>query len=150
MRGNDLANVVVPRDVLVFEGLLGLLPDVRTRAVEAKFRKRGKWKQAVACYEINELLARKVWDLTWRFSFEVDLLTYLGYEFAEALAARMDREAMPFHRVYHEKPELLARTLAIQPDIRNVYDPDPGHQFSFGSKGRIIQPHDAHLLFGAM
>ena len=136
--------------MVVFEGLFGLLPDVKIKGIEAKFQKRGKWKEAVGCYEINELLARKVWDLVWRFSIELDLLTYLGYDFAEALKERMDNERMPFSRVYHEQPQRLARSLATQVDIRTIYDPDPSHQFLYGGKGRILTPTDAHLLLGAL
>lgn len=150
MKGNDLANLVTPRDVLVFEGLLGLIPDAKVARQEQKFRKRKSWAQAVACYDINEMLARKVWDITWRFSLRVDLLTYHGYDFAKALEERMDNESMPFQRVWSEEPHLLARSLALQPDIRTVYDPFPDHQFFFGSKGRVLLPETAHLYFGAM
>lgn len=150
MRGNDLGNKVVPRDVLVWEGLLGLLPDKKIEATEAKFRRKGKWHEAVACYEVNELLARKVWDLVWRFDFELDLLTYHGVSFAQALQERMDNENMPFRRVWSEQPNILARSLAIQPDIRTIYDPDPNHQFTYGSKGRVLQPETAHHYLGAL
>lgn len=150
MKGNDLDNRQVPRDVLVWEGLLGLIPDPRIQEQEAKFRKREKWEQAVACYEMNELLARRIWDLVMRFSIEMELLTYLGIEFREALAERMEREGMPFNRVWSDKPNLLARRIATMPDIRNIYDPDPNHQFLYGHRGRIIQPDNAHMLLGSM
>lgn len=149
MKGNDLDNLVVPRDVVVWEGLLGLLPDPKVAAQEEKFRRKGKWKQAVACYEVNEMLARKVWDLVWRFSFELDLLTYHGHQFAVELEERMDNEGMPFRRVWSEQPNILARRLSLQPDIRTVYDPDPAHQFTYGSKGRVLLPEQYNML-GAM
>lgn len=150
MRGNDLGNRIVPRDVLVWEGLLGLLPDERTRKQEAKFRSRRKWQQAVDLYQINEIMARKIWDLAWRFDVEVNLLTFLGPEFAEALEARViDRENLPLRHVWSERPDAFARSLAYQPDLRHVYDPDPAHQFLYGAKGRILSPDQAHL-FGAL
>lgn len=150
MKGNDLGNLVVPRDVLVFEGLLGLLPDSKIEAAEAKMRKKRKWDQAVACYEMNEMLARKIWDLVWRFSIEIELLTYLGWDFAHALEARMERENMPFRRVWHEEPNLLARRIATMPDIRTIYHANPSHRFLYGGKGRVIAPESAHYLLGAM
>ena len=150
MQGNDLANLVVPRDVIVWEGLVGLILDEKIAKQEIKFRAKRKWRDAVNCYEINELLARKIWQVTWDISLEVDLITYHGSDFAVALEERMDRESMPFRRVWSEKPNVLARTLMIQPDIRTVYDPFPDHQFTYGSKGRILQPETAHLYFGAL
>lgn len=153
MKGNDLANFPVPKDILVFEGLLGYLPDAKIARVEAKFRAKGKWDQAVACYQINELLARKVWDLTWRQTgsfIDLELITYLGYEFAQALERRMDRESMPFSSVWYEDPNVLARSLALRPDIRTVYDPDPDHRFRFGGKGRHLEPSTAHIYLGAL
>jgi hypothetical protein len=150
VKGNDLANLVVPRDVLVWEGLLGLLPDPRTKVQEAKFRKRKRWAEAVACYQVHELLARKIWDLVWRYSLEIDLLTYHGHDFAKALEERMDAESMPVRRVFSEDPNVFARSLAYQPDVRTVYDPDPAHQFLYGGKGRILVPESAHILFGAL
>lgn len=150
MQGNDLGNYVVPRDILVWEGLLGLLPDVKTQAVEAKYRRRKKWKQAVACYEINELLARKVWDLSWRYNIRTDLITHLGHDFGEALKERIDVEGLPFQAVWAETPHQLERRLATMVDIRTIYHPDTNRQFAYGGKGRVLTPETAHHLFGAL
>lgn len=150
MRGNDLSSRVLPRDVLVWEGLLGLLPDVKIRAQEARYRKKEKWAEAVACYEINELLARKVWDLVGRLTMELELLTYHGPEFAGALESRIEREALPFSRVWSEQPNRLDRSLALQMDIRTIYHADAEHRFLYGGKGRVLNPTTAHYYLGAM
>jgi hypothetical protein len=153
VKGNDLGNRVVPKDVLLFEGLLGFLPNERTAKAEAKFRAKGKWGLAVACYETNELLARKIWDLTFRQAssfIDLQLLTYLGFEFAEALEERMDKEGMPFSRVWSEEPHVLARSIAVRPDIRTIYDPNPEHVFLYGGRGRHLAPNTAHIFLGAL
>jgi hypothetical protein len=150
MQGNDLSNFVVARDVLVFEGLLGLIPDAKVARQEAKFREKKRWAEALACYEINELLARKIWDMVWRYSLEIDLVTYHPPGFAKVLEERMDRENLPLRKVWSEEPNMLARRLATMPDIRTIYDPFPDHQFLYGGKGRIISPEQAHRLFGSM
>lgn len=147
MKGNDLDNAVVPRDVLVYEGLLGLLNTQKSVALATKWQKRGRWEKMVACFETNEMLARKIWDVTWRFSYEIDILTYLGDEFAAALTTRIkDQEGLPVRNVWFEDPYLLARRLVFTPNIRFVYDPDPNHQFVYGSKGRVMMPGDIHML----
>lgn len=149
MKGNDLDNFVVPRDIVVWEGLMGLLPDERLRLREAKFRERGKWAQAVALYTINEGLARRLWYLVWHHSNEVDLLTYHGREFAQALEKRIEREDLPFRSVWSEKPSVLARNIALLPHVRSIYDPDPNHQFLYGAKTRVLLPDD-YNLFGSL
>lgn len=150
MKGNDLGNLVSPRDILVFEGLLGLIPDPKVAKQEAKFRGKKKWVEAVACYEINELLARKIWQMVWDYSLEIDLVTYHSHGFAKALEERMDRENLPVRRVWHEEPNVLARRLATMLDVRTIYDPFPDHQFLYGGKSRVISPDQAHYLFGSM
>lgn len=149
MKGNDLGNWVVPRDVLVWEGLLGLLPDPKVQALEARYRRRRKWDKAVACYEINELLARKIWDMSWRTGIRVDLITHLGYEFAEALKDRIDVEGIPFQQIWFETPAQLERRLSTLVDIRTIYHPDISRPFAYGGKGRVLSPDNAHYLFGA-
>lgn len=150
MQGNDLGNHVTPRDALVFEGLLGLLPDPKIAGQEAKYRKRKKWAEAVGCYEVNELLARKIWQVVWDTSLQVDLVTHLGHDFAHALEDRMERESMPFKGVWHEDPNVLARGLIVQPDIRTIYTGIAANQFTYGGKGRVLDPATAHLYFGAI
>lgn len=150
MRGNDLGNQVVPRDALVWEGLLGLIPDPKMARLEEKYRRRENWGEAVRCYEVNELLARKIWQVVWDTNMNVDLITHLGHPFARALYERMDQEHMPFSSVWHEDPNVLARGLAVQPDLRAIYTANPDHQFTFGAKGRIVSPDTAHLYFGAL
>lgn len=150
MQGNDLGNTTVARDMLVFEGLLGVIPDAKVAKQEQKFRAKKRWDAAVGCFETNELLARKIWDMVWRYSLEIDLITYHPQGFADALAERMDRESLPIRRVYAEEPSLLARRLTTMPNVRTIYDPFPDHQFLYGAKGRIILPNNAHHLFGSM
>lgn len=150
MQNNDLGNWVVPRDVLVWEGLLGLLPDAKAHAMEAKFRRRRKWDRAVSCYEINELLARKVWDLSYRVGTRLDLITHLGPEFAIALKDRIDIEGLPFQQIWHETPAQLERRLATMIDIRTIYHPFTDRPFAYGGKGQLLSPENAHRLFGAL
>jgi hypothetical protein len=145
VQGGDISNEVSPRLVVVFENLLGLLP---TKAHEAKvstYLKFKRYQRAVNVFELNELLARRIWDVTWRLKFSVDVVTYVGDEFAEAVRERIDREDLPIGHVWHKTPQVLARELAYMPHVAAIYDPNPSHQFTFGSKGRIISPHDPSM-----
>lgn len=146
MLGGDIDNTVVPRLVLVWEHLLGLLPDQRA---EAKVRNRlrfKRWQSACDVFVINEPLAHRIWDVTWRMNYSVDLITFIGPEFAEVVAKRIESEDLPIGHVKYENETQLARKLAHMPYVAAIYTPNPQHQFTFGAKGRVVSPSDPHSL----
>lgn len=147
MQGGDIGNTVVPRLVIVWENLLGLHT---TKAAEAKFlsyMRFKRYKRAVGTFEINEHLARRIWDVTVRMNFSVDLVTHLGGEdFAEALSERIDRENLPLGHVWFEEPNQLARDLAYRIDIAAVFFADPRHLLTYGSKGRLLSAATPDLI----
>lgn len=147
MQNGDISNEVSPRLVLVYEGLLGLLPTPRARAGEALARKTHQWKRAAKAYEINEPLARVIWDTVWRYRYSVDVITYLGEDFADAVEARLDDEGLPVGRVWADSPQRLARRLALMPDVAAVYDNE--NHLIYGSKGRTL-PAAPTTLIGAL
>jgi hypothetical protein len=132
--------------VVVFEGLLGLLPDVKARTTEQAYRRAHRWQRAVNAYEINELMAKHIWDVVWRFHYSVDICTYLGDDMADAITERLDRENLPVGNVFATQPNLLARRIALMPNIAAIYDPDPAHRFTYGSKGRFLSPTNPNLM----
>lgn len=148
MQGNDISNTVVPRIVLVWDGLLGIIP---TKAAEAKFgayMRIKRWKKAVKIFEINEAMARQVWDITYRKNFSVDVVTFLGGEaFGDALRERLDQENLPIGHVWYEDPDQLSRSLAYRPDTACVFHSNPQYWLTFGSKGRLVKdPADPNLI----
>lgn len=146
MQGGDISNEIAPRLVVVWENLLGLLP---TKAHEAKvsgYMKFKRYKRAVDVYELNDMLARRMWDVTWRLKYSIDVVTYVNDQFADAIRARIDFEDLPVGNVWYENPQALARKLAYMPHVAAIYDPDPSHQFTFGSRTRIISPMNPDLL----
>jgi hypothetical protein len=146
MKGNDLDNRVQPRDVILFEHLLGILPDNDAMRRANKAIKKRRWREAVDCFDMNDMLVAKIWDLTMRLGWEVDVVTSLGHDFARELEARMTRENIPVSRVWYEESRQLGRRLASAPDIRNVYFADPGLSLVFGSRGKWIMPSQYNLL----
>lgn len=146
MQGGDIDNRVVPRLVIVWENLLGLLPNKTSEAKVASYVKFKRWNRAANVFEINEALTRRIWDVTWRLNFSVDVITYISPDFVEALQERIDREDIPVRSVWHTEPHVLARKLAYMPQVACVYDPNPHHLLTFGSKGRIINPATPDLV----
>lgn len=146
MEGGDISNLVVPRLVIVFENLLGLLPTKADEAKAAAYIRFGRWNRAARVFQINEALAARIWDVTWRLNYSVDVLTYVSPDFATAVAKRIDKEDLPVGNVWFDEPHLLARRLAYMPQVAAIYDPDPAHQFTYGSKGRIVSPVNPNLI----
>lgn len=137
MKGGDLDNAVVPRIILVFEGALGFLPDSAVKDYEKAVKKQ-RWDDAIALWEFDEHMMRKIWDLTYRKSVTVEIVTFISQPFADVLAARLDEEDMPIRRVWYSTPARLSRQLAHMIDVSTVYDPDETHMFTYGAKGRVI------------
>lgn len=146
MEGGDISNEFPPRILLVFEGLIGLLPGKKAEAQFAVYRRTRRYTKAAGLFELNEPVARRIWELTWRFRRAVDAVTFLGEEFVAPIQQRMDDEQLPIGHLVATQPHLLARELAYRPDIVAVYDPDPNHAFTYGSKGRHADPHNPYFL----
>lgn len=150
MQNGDIGNTVVPRLVIVWEHLLGLLPDKADEAKFATYLRFHRWRRAVNVFAVNQALAQRIWDVTFRLNFSVDVVTFLGGEdFADAIQERIDRENLPIGHVWFEDPQQLARSLSYRPDIACVFSPDPHHLLTFGSKGRTLNPARPDL-HGAM
>jgi hypothetical protein len=152
MQGGDISNEVVPRLVIAYEGMLGLLPEKPdkyvTELVARKFGRRARMAQrTVDAYEINDALARVIWDTTWRHRYTVDVVTYLGEDAVAPLEARLDVEGLPIGRVWATTPDRLARRLPYMPDVAAVFDNE--HHLIYGSKGRML-PAVPTTLIGAL
>lgn len=142
MQKGDIDNTVVPTTVVVFENLIGLLPNVKDRALEQSYRKAHQWKRASRKYVMNELMVKVIWDLTWRSSANIDAITYLGDEMAEAIADRLTEDNIPVRNVLSYTPQRFAQEIAYLPWVTAVFDPDPAHRFLFGAKGRLLYPSE--------
>lgn len=147
MEGGDISNRVAPRLLIVFENLLGLLPSKADQAKVSSYLKFKRWKRAADVFVLNDMLAARIWDVTWRLDYSVDVLTYIGPEFRAALEERINDEwDLPIGHVLFERPENLARKLAYMAHVAAIYDPNPSHQFTYGSRSRIISAANPDLV----
>lgn len=146
MRGNDLSNEVVPRFVLVFEHLIGLVPNNLARVGYESYIRTRRWKRAVNTLVVNEPLARHMWHVTWHLHHTLDVVTYLDPNAVEPVTEWLNRADLPVHRAWYSDPYKLGRKIATMPDVAAIFDPDPGHQLVFGKRGRLISPGDPDLL----
>lgn len=142
MHKGDLSNHFQPCLLVVFEGLLGL----PTRQEEGRVR---RWfrqptpRELIAEYEINTLLLAKIRHTP----YPVEVVTFLGPEFADAIEERLDHHHALVRRVWNTTPQELARVHISMPDVAAIYDPDARRAFAtYGSLGRHLLPENAQHL----
>jgi hypothetical protein len=148
VKGNDLSNELVPRFVLVFEHLVGVLPTATRSAQFNAYRTIRSWKRAVSMFQVNEMLARHMWHVSWHMHHQLEVVTYLHPDAVEYVTEWIDIAGLPVHRVWYAEPFKLARQIATMPDLAAIFDPDPAHQLTFGRKGRILDPANPDLIRG--
>lgn len=146
MQGGDLANDLVPRFVLVFENLIGVVPNSLSGVGYASFIRTKRWKRAVNYLVVNDLLAKQMWHVTWHLNYQLEVITYLHADAVQPIEDWIDEQDLPVHRVWYAEPNKLARKIATMPDLAAIFDPDPAHQLTYGKKGRIINPAQPDIL----
>lgn len=145
MRKGELSTEVLPRLYIVFEGLVGILPDTKSKALETLHRKRKQYDKAVAQYTLSEPTKQGLRDLYWRYNFRVDVLTFYGQEFADAVRDRLDSRNLLFGDVVtYDESELLYE-LTYDRSIMLVLDPAEERVLRWGRKGRFVTSDDLNL-----
>ena len=137
MRYGDLSSKVVPRLIVVFEGAVGILPESKKKAYD-KCVKRDKWADAIDLFEINENVADRITWLMVKRDVSLSLVTWMPEAAAIFIEERMDYENIPIRGCFSATPQILTRQLAYEPDVMTVYDPDPAHILTYGSKGACL------------
>lgn len=147
MRKGELSNERLPRVLIIFEGLVGILPDTKTKALEALARKRKKWDVAAGYYQLNIPTTRGMRDLYWRRAFKVDIVTFIDPAFVSAIRDRLDTRNLLFGDVeYYPNASELAHDMTYDQSILGVLDSDPAHALAYGSRGRYCSPDQLNLM----
>lgn len=130
------------RVALVWEGVCALPPEepatTSLRDRYRRFRDRGgevNWERVVRSWQIMNKPLQRIYSLSIR-DIPVDMITYLGEEYCDALRDYLDHLLISVARVeYFESPEHFARSLRIAPDIQYVVDSDPERLKVYGRRG---------------
>lgn len=146
MHKGELSNSVLPRIYIVFEGLVGIIPDTKSRALEALYRKRRDWTKAVNQYTLNEPTKQGLRDTYFRYNFRVDVLTFHGADFADAVRAKLDSKSLLFGDVVAYDQDELLHELTYDRSILAVLDPAPERMLTWGGKGRHCTPTQLNLM----
>lgn len=146
MRRGELSSETLPRVYIVFENLIGLLPDTKSKTAELLARKRKKWDQAIEYYQLNIQTSQGMRDLYWRRNFRVDVITFIDPAFVSAIRDKLDSRNLLFGDVHYYDTEMLLADLTYDPAVLAVLDPDPKRQLTWGSKGRYCSAEQLNLL----
>lgn len=138
MKGGDISGSSAPRLLVVYEGLVGRLPDKRAEATLDRALKRKKWREALDCYETDASAAARLYDVHWRFSYAVDIITYHPEEFAVELRSRLDAERVPYGWCEATTPDEIARRCGWDMGIAGVFDADSRRVRMYGKKGGLM------------
>jgi hypothetical protein len=146
VRHGELSNVRLPRAYVVFEDLVGLLPDAKSKIAFNLAAKRKKWEQAAAYYQLNIKTSQGMRDLYFNRNFQVDVITFIDPAFVIPMRDKLDERNLLFGGVhYYDKVDLLG-DLTYDPSILAVLDPDPSRVLTWGSKGRYCSSAQLNLL----
>ena len=146
MLKGELSSETLPRVYVVFENLIGLLPNAKDRTAELLARKRKKWEQAIDYYQLNIKTSQGLRDLYWRQHFRVDVITFIDPGFVSAIRDKLNSRNLLFGDVHYYDTELLLADLTYDPAILAVLDPDPKHVLLWGSKGRYCSSDQFNLI----
>lgn len=139
----DISNAVVPCVLIVFEGALGFIDNDQVDEFN-RLVASGDWKSAWECWEMSDMLMRKIWDVTIRQGLTVGIVTLIPPrkmcdDAAEALAEVLDDYRLPVNRVLARTPEEFARDIAYMPDVARVYDANQSTAGMWGSRGEYLR-----------
>jgi hypothetical protein len=93
-------------------------------------------------WEIFDAPLQRIYALYVR-GVPVDIVTFLGEEYCDALRDHLDRLLVAVSRVENfESAEHLARSLRISPEIQYVVDSDPERLEHYGRRGMAVKRGD--------
>lgn len=146
MRKGELSNQRLPRALIVFENLVGILPNAQSKVAFNLAVKRKKWEQAAAYFQLNIQTSQGMRDLYFNRNFNVEVITFIDPAFVIPMRDKLDSRNLLFGGVsYYDTQELLG-DLTYDPTILAVLDPDPQRTLTWGGKGRYCSSEQLNLL----
>lgn len=148
MQYGDLSNITAPRIYVVFEGLAGRIPeDAREEHDRLMASRKIDWFKVLNCYKPSGSVINRINWLTWKKNINISVITWLGYDVDYPLSVWCTKNHVNGASEGWVLQDFI-NVLLNQPETLEVYDPDPSHQFTFGSKGIITS--DPNKIGGSL
>jgi hypothetical protein len=148
MEHGDISGEPPKRLWVVFEGLVGMRKQAPAPTPLARrlWRKHAKDRPLrPEDFDINAKAVGGLYRATVQDGWHVDLITFLGPEFALELGEWLPGQ-MVYAPVLSTTPEELARALAHRPDVHRVYFADHRLFLTFGHRGAHLSPSRADWI----
>jgi|SRR6185437_5479253 len=137
MLNGDLSNQAAPRIYVVFDKLIGKLPEDSGNFYELIDDK--KYKDALDLMIIDHLMFNRLAYLCNKKNINVYLVTWMGHGMAEAVEDFMSGMGILVRGCIASAPVSLAKLIIQDETVIGVYDPDPDHSLTYGTKGRVVK-----------
>lgn len=141
MKHGTLSNEVQGRFVVVWEGLLAYLPDVAAGRRFRIYDNLGMRGRALAEWVSDTTASKALWDLAYRQSYPVDLVSTLGERYGNKLWARAVREVLPVggYQMFEDE-DALDDYVRSTPYIVGAVHGYANRPMMFGGKGFVTAP----------
>ena len=140
MEGNDLSNAIPQKLCFVLDGFVVRISEDDQKAAE-KARRKSRWKDLAALYEVDTMMVAHLWDLVWRSPYSFDLVTFESAheDWYEAIIGRLDRSNVPYSTLLtYGEVDHFAQGLTFMPNIIRVFHNVQSWQFKFGHRGQYV------------
>lgn len=129
----------VPRVVLIWEGVCAAPPEKDVQTMKDRFdrwtNKEVNWARIVRSWQIFEQPLQRIEAMAYR-GIPVDIVTFLGEDYCDALRDRLDLMHVEPARVdWYEDAAAFARDLRTSRAIEYVVDSDPERLKLYGKRG---------------
>ena len=137
MLNGDLSNQSAPRIYVVFDKFIGTLPEDSGEFYE--LMGEGKYKEALDLMIMDIKILNKINWLSVKKNINVYLVTWMGQGMSEAIENFMNDVNIPVRGCLSVSPNFLAKLVLQDDSVMGIYDPDPDHVLTYGTKGRIVK-----------
>lgn len=136
MQGGDISSEPPRRILLLWEDTLADVPNAMI-PMEKLARKMHRWARAASLWLPRELARGRCWQVSDQLGVRLQVVTFLGDGFAEALAERLDDEGWPVMGTVLAPPNpgTLGRELAGRRDVLQVVDGAENRFLHYGARG---------------
>lgn len=138
MLNGDLSNKAAPRIYIVFDGLVSSVsPEDKDEFLNLV--EEGKYREAVFMMIPDISIWNRIGYLSRNKNVNIYIVTWMNQGMAEAIEEHMNDLMVPVRGCISTTPGYLARLTAQDETVAGIYDPDPDHVLTYGSKGRIVK-----------
>jgi hypothetical protein len=135
LQDGDIGAGVAPRILFVFESVVAGLTEP---AKFALYKRAGAWRRALRCWEPVPMVQNMMWDISVRYGYMCDVVSYLPDTARSAMKGWLDERGYPYGNLYLTTVADFTRTVVNNPSVYMVYEADEKRRFAYGAKSVFV------------